>query len=400
MVERMASSTTVPTQPSTTAARTGPRTTPPPPSGTRLLALDGLRFLAAATVLLYHFTATPTATGYWGATGADAFPTLNPVSRYGWLGVELFFVLSGFVILLSAQGRTVAQFTGSRVGRLFPGYWACVAATAVLHALWSGGRTPTLSDTLVNLTMVQDLFHVASVQVVFWTLLVELKFYLLVGLLLAFGQLTRTRVVALALAWPLAGLLAQQAGWVEAANLLVANYAPYFGVGMMLFLLRRDGHDPLVWSGLAISLALCVHRVLDAADGAARLQGVPVSRPVSLVIMLATVGVVWLASSPRVVVRRRRLVAALTTGGALTYPLYLVHSQFGYAVIDRLAADGVGRWATLVVASAACVLLALAIHRGVERPTGARLRRAVTNALSTSGRSPAGHRPATATSTS
>lgn len=380
MVGPMASTTTVPTPPSTTAAQSGPPPSPPP--GARLLALDGLRFGAAAAVLLYHFTATSTVAGYWGASGAREFPLLNPVSRYGWLGVELFFVLSGFVILLSAHGRTVAQFTGSRVGRLFPAYWACIGATALLQALWSGGRAPTLAQTLVNLTMVQDLFDVRSVQVVFWTLLVELKFYLLVGLLLAFGELTRVKVVALALAWPLAGLAVQEAGWREAANLLAANYAPYFGVGMMLFLLRRDGlRDRLAWGGLLVTLALCAYRVLDAADAASRLQGVPVSRSVSLAVMLACVAAVWVSSSPAIVVRRPWLVATLATGGALTYPLYLVHSQFGYAVIDRLTADGVGPRVTLAVAVAACVLLAVAIHRGVERPTSTRLRRAVTQAL-------------------
>src|SRR5690606_38058858 len=134
----------------------------------RLVAMDGLRFGAAAAVLLYHFTATSTVASYWGTIPERAFPVLNEVTRYGWLGVELFFMISGFVILLSADGRGVAGFVASRVGRLFPAYWACIVVTVALQRVWSGGRQTTLFETLVNLTMVQDLFEVTGVQVVFW----------------------------------------------------------------------------------------------------------------------------------------------------------------------------------------------------------------------------------------
>jgi peptidoglycan/LPS O-acetylase OafA/YrhL len=71
-----------------------------------------------------------------------------------------------------------------------------------------------------------------------------------------------------------------------------------------------------------------------------------------------------------------RLAAALGTAGALTYPIYLVHTQFGYAVIDLLAHQTT-RAVALFAAGGLSVVLAVAIHYGVERPTSARLRRAV-----------------------
>lgn len=69
----------------TSAPEAAPETT----SGThrktsgRLVAMDGLRFAAAAAVLLYHFTATSTVSSYWGTDPAHAFPVLNEVTRYG-----------------------------------------------------------------------------------------------------------------------------------------------------------------------------------------------------------------------------------------------------------------------------------------------------------------------------
>lgn len=349
-------------------------------SSGRLVAMDGLRFAAAGAVLLYHFTATSTATSYWGADPVQAFPVLNEVTRYGWLGVELFFMISGFVILLSADGRGVAGFVASRVGRLFPAYWACIVLTAALQQFWSGGRRTTLVETLVNLTMVQDLFEVTGVQVVFWTLLVELKFYLLVLAVLALGPLTRHRVLAFATVWPLAGWAAQEAGLRWLTDWLVPDYAPYFAVGMLLFLAYRDGFDVVTSVLLAGGLTLCVLRVLDAAGRASDLQGVPVDPLVTVLVLLACVVAVWATTLRGRGAPPGWAATALGTAGALTYPVYLVHTQFGYAVIDVLAHETT-RTVALFAAGALSLGLAVAIHYGVERPTSARLRRAVQSGL-------------------
>lgn len=342
----------------------------------RLVAMDGLRFGAAAAVLLYHFTATSTVTSYWGADPEQLFPLLNEVTRYGWLAVELFFMISGFVILLSADGRGIAGFVASRVGRLFPAYWACIALTVVLQQFWSGGRHTNLTETLVNLTMVQDLFDVTGVQVVFWTLLVEIKFYLLVFLVLTLGPLTRNRVLAFATLWPLAGWAAQELGAHGLADWLVPVYAPYFAVGMLLFLAYRDGFDLVTSTLLAGGLVLCVMRVQEAAVRASDLQGVTVDPVISVVIMLACVVAVWASTLGGRNAPPRRVATVLGTVGALTYPVYLVHTQFGYAVIDILAHETT-RTVALFAAGALSLVLAVAIHYGVERPTSTRLRRAV-----------------------
>lgn len=362
-----------PTVPEAGSATTGD---PRRKTSVRLVAMDGLRFAAAAAVLLYHFTATSTVTSYWGTDPAAAFPLLNEVTRYGWLGVELFFMISGFVILLSADGRGIAGFVASRVGRLFPAYWACIVLTAGLQQVWSGGRRTSLTETLVNLTMVQDLFQVTGVQVVFWTLLVELKFYLLVLVVLALGPLTRNRVLAFATVWPLAGWAAQEFGAHWLADWLVPNYAPYFAVGMLLFLAYRDGFDVVTSVLLTGGLVLCVLRVLDAAGRASDLQGVPVNPVITVMILLAGVAAVWATTLRGRTAPPRRVAAVLGTVGALTYPVYLVHTQFGYAVIDVLAHETT-RTVALCAAGALSLVLAVAIHYGVERPTSARLRRAV-----------------------
>ncbi|GIJ00565.1 peptidoglycan/LPS O-acetylase OafA/YrhL [Sediminihabitans luteus] len=345
---------------------------PTGPAG-RLRALDGLRFAAAAAVVAYHFTGNPSTA--WGTPGDQVFPTLNEVTRYGYLGVEVFFVVSGFVITMSALGRDVPDFVASRVSRLFPAYWAAVVLTAVLQAFWHGGRTPSASDTLLNLTMVQRAFGAQDVQGAFWTLWAELRFYLLVALLVAWG-LTRGRLVAFAVLWPLTGQLAETAGADLLAQVLVAPYAPYFALGIALHLLQREqsarrGGLTVAWLLVALELSLCLRHAVHAA------QGRPVSPAVVAAVVLVGAALVWACTSgPLRDLRWRWLTAA----GALTYPLYLVHTQLGFAVIDLLHAR-VPAWLVVVTAVAASLAVAHVLHRVVERPLAAPLRRAVSRGL-------------------
>jgi peptidoglycan/LPS O-acetylase OafA/YrhL len=85
----------------------------------RVEALDLLRLFAVLAVVLYHY-------GFRGAA-ADGFTTasltdLTPIAKYGYLGVQLFFVISGFVIAYSAEGRTASGFAIARIARIYPGF--------------------------------------------------------------------------------------------------------------------------------------------------------------------------------------------------------------------------------------------------------------------------------------
>src|ERR1051325_598311 len=93
---------------------------------TRFPELDLLRFIAACGVMLFHYT-------YFGPqhhTWPGSFPILSQISKYGFLGVDVFFILSGFVILLTAYEKDAIAFTVARMIRLYPAYWICVTLTA------------------------------------------------------------------------------------------------------------------------------------------------------------------------------------------------------------------------------------------------------------------------------
>lgn len=92
----------------------------------RIPELDLLRFLAAIAVVFFHYA-------FRGYAGDDLttmhYPALEPVAQYGFLGVHLFFMISGFVILMTAGDGSVKRFIASRASRLLPAFWVCCTIT-------------------------------------------------------------------------------------------------------------------------------------------------------------------------------------------------------------------------------------------------------------------------------
>lgn len=357
--------------PGTGEPRTPDAAAPAPaaPGRGRLAALDALRFLAALGVVAYHFTGREN--DAWGRDLAGVAPRVADVAVYTSLGPELFFVISGFVILMTAWGRSVPDIVGSRVGRLFPAYWVAVLATGSLLLFIWPGKTVTGEEVAVNLTLLQSLFDVGHVDGVYWTLWVELRFYLLIVLFAAAG-ITRRRVLAFAALWPLAAVAVHESGHEDLTMLLVAPYAPLFAAGMALYVIHRCGHAPLPWLLVAANTALALRDLVPARM--ASLGRNSVVAPTQTGLTLALVGCVALVAVVALTPLARWRWSGLTAVGALTYPLYLVHEYWGLWVVHLLAPH---LPVPVVLTAAVGLSLALAwlVHRYVERLAGPALRR-------------------------
>ncbi len=88
-------------------------------NGLRISELDLMRFCAALAVVFFHYAFR----GFWADhVSKMPYPWLAPVAKYGHLGVELFFMISGFVILMTATNHTVRGFVVCRMVRLYPAF--------------------------------------------------------------------------------------------------------------------------------------------------------------------------------------------------------------------------------------------------------------------------------------
>jgi peptidoglycan/LPS O-acetylase OafA/YrhL len=234
-----------------------------PPQEGRLAVIDGLRLVAALVVVVYDYTFR--APGSWGQPSTSLFPRVTLLTGYGWLGVELFFVISGLVICMSAWGRGLGRFFVSRVVRLFPAYWFAVFATAVVVAVVVPGHPrPQLTQVLVNLTMVQVPMHVPHIDASYWTLWEELMFYLLFALVVWRG-LTYRRVVLSCLLWTIASVLVSGSSDAVVHLVVGDEFSSFFVAGVAFFLMYRFGPDLLLWGIVGVSLALGLQRLHPAA---------------------------------------------------------------------------------------------------------------------------------------
>jgi peptidoglycan/LPS O-acetylase OafA/YrhL len=327
----------------------------------RVPELDLLRFIASASVVLYHFTYRPR---FHGVIDEQAFGLLPAVTRFGYLGVTLFFMISGFVILWSSQARSAGEFVVSRIARLYPSFWICVILTTiVVNATHGGGGDPiSLRTLLINLTMVPGALGAPYVDGVYWTLFVELKFYVLVFLVL----ISRTMVhVEIWLAVWLAASIASAIGIAPKAitSLALYPYGPYFISGCLFYLIRARGASAFRLSALVATCWLGAQYAI-AQQPAFMAES---SRASGIVVAASVVAFHLLFAA---IAFRPRILPASTLWywlGGLTYPLYLVHNRIGDAIATLLPG---GPWTILFVELTVAMAISIVLAAIVERRLG------------------------------
>ena len=356
--------------------------------GARIGFANALRGLAALSVLIshffYNFFMLPGVVA--DLIGAPALPLRpNPLTAaidatlpagfFGHFGVALFFLISGFVIPFAFQDRSRAAFAVGRLLRLWPTYaigltfsalaiWAC--------ARWYGQKLPFAASTyLLQLGFVEDLSWRPAVDAIFWTLGIEVKFYLLAMLLapaLRAGRLSTVLAAALLIAG--AALAATRLpGWGVADNAVFhALYGLSLAAQMLVYMLIGTvlnlHHRGLV----SFRIALAAGALLFALCGAQWAEGVLLGSfgagLTSYAVALAVFGLAYLARNRAGSAPRPVLWVA-----DISYPLYVIHAPAGYALLRVLTGAGVAAPLALLAACLFAFAAATLLHVAVERPS-------------------------------
>jgi peptidoglycan/LPS O-acetylase OafA/YrhL len=328
-------------------------------------------------VLGYHYISG--SAQYWGAEpgGAPVFPGIHLLASYGWLGVNLFFLISGFVICMSSWGRSLGQFFVSRSARLYPAFWFGVIFTcAILTVLPTDHHRPPVAQILANLTMFPGPLGAAYVDGVYWTLWYEVLFYLSFAIVVWRGVNYR-RVLLFCTLWTVASVLATAVNVPWLSGIVDQEYSMYFIAGVALYLMRRFGSNLLLWGILGFSLLLALNSFGTRLNAIHGLTGEPqnwYAGAAFIVVFFAAMLAVALGWLDRI--NWRWLVPA----GALTYPLYLLHGVAGEAFIKYLSPRA-SKYLVLVAVTVAMLVIAWLCHRLVERPVSRILRRGLTSGL-------------------
>lgn len=339
----------------------------------RFYEIDLLRFIAAISVVIYHYT-------FIGATRPGynplVFPAFAPITKYGYLGVELFFIISGYVVLLSAQGKTVRQFFVSRVTRLYPAYWVACTLTFLVKIIWGAGTNASLpmADTLgatpiqyvYNMTMFQHFLGITDMDGPYWSLAIEVTFYFLISLLMGYYLLRYVDWFLLLWLGYVALPKVAYSGTLF-TELFFRGYAPYFIAGMLFYLLQQSkGRTRLRYALLAIAYLLAIKSGINQANELTGVYHVIISPNVTVLIITIFFLVFGLISARKVNLSN---YSWLKWAGALTYLLYLLHSDIAFIAFHHLKGT-VNKYVLLGGAVTGMLVLAFLTYRFVEKPLG------------------------------
>lgn len=323
---------------------------------TRLWALDGLRGLAALAVVLYHYL----------YRARELYPEqLGAPSdwiQWGSYGVQLFFLISGYVIFDSARTSDQSRFLFNRAVRIYPAYWMCALITLVVVGLCglAGRDSLTPLEQAINFTLLQGFVGVPYIDGAWWTLTVELAFYAQIAILARWGLLTGGRLIPTLFAWIF--FLVSARFVIVALDIdSVSHLSGVFYWGLTFVI------------GIAANLALSGRRVAGIAVGSAALIGLLPGNLSILVPMLVAISLLMLTVLVRLPSRWEKVGSYL---GELSYPLYLLHQNIGYVLLLALAAAGVSRSLAVVATVVIVVSLATLIAYGADVPLRRRLRAA------------------------
>ncbi|ARN76010.1 acyltransferase family protein [Oceanicoccus sagamiensis] len=318
----------------------------------RIVALDIIRFFAAISVVLYHLVSRPESTAY---------PLLSEITKFGYLGVPLFFMISGYVIALSANNRTAIQFGISRFVRLYPALWAGIMFTVVVSTLLTE-HSYSLPQILANLTLLQDYLGFSDVDGVYWTLQAELKFYACVFLLLLFGVFDRFSIwLSIWLALTVMHTVYAQPffmGWF-----ISPAYSSFFMAGIAFFLIQTKGKNTYNYFILISSLLISSYHGFYQAEGFMKDPGIE-QQSISVALIGCFYLLMYLLCTGKINIKPRKV---LVTIGALTYPLYLIHNVAGKAIIDYYS-NTIPEQLMIVVVVFFMIFVSWLIHLGVEKP--------------------------------
>lgn len=331
-------------------------------AGHRIASIDALRGLAALCVLVQHsvqpIVAHPATAPHVSAWLADITVDRFDLGRYG---VILFFLISGYVVPFSLRGEhALRRFAVTRGARLYPAFWLSVAAMVL-----TAGSTVTGAQVAANLTMAPSLLGQPPLSGVYWTLFVELAFYVLCAALFAAGLLRRAGAVfALGLccvALPLAGVWLRRWG-IDAPIAYLGAHLSFLFVGTLMRIAAE--HPDRATGGYATALmlaALSIMPILAVQPDHAFTRSTP-----SGVLLAAAAAVATFA-----VVHRSRLAmpAALLRLGAISYSIYLFHIPVARVVARLVPPESTpGAIVYLTLTLLGTVALASLVYAWIEQP--------------------------------
>ena len=315
--------------------------------------LDLFRIVGAVGIVLFHYT-------FRGYAADDmsqlSFPVLGEIFKYGFLGIHLFLIISGYTITLSAYEKNFKTFVIGRMLRLYPSFWIAVCVTTLAALLFKSERYQVeWTRFLVNLTMLSGFFGVKSVDGVYWFMFVLIRFYFLISLLILFDLMGFVRIIAGI--WLFVSLAISIFHVPVMDHVLMPGHAPFLVFGMMLCSARKTGWDTYAWLIIMASLLGGFYRLFIEIPGFDHHYSTNLNIWAVFGILLCMYLAMYRAGRNHKKIKLPHWFAFLS---ACTYPLYLIHQNFGFMIFNHYA-NAVNKYILLILTFLFMASLAIAM---------------------------------------
>lgn len=309
----------------------------------RITVLDSLRGIAAVAVMLFHFTF------FYNQVYSNLNISKHLTVFWGHYGVQLFFMISGFVIFMSIKNlKSPLVFLKKRFYRLYPTYWICLTITSLFLVFFPNDIFKiTFQQFIGNVTMFQGLLKIDNLDGSYWSLLPELLFYIMIAFLLLFnlqGHIVRVCSVWLILIF----LNLFRPSIVEV--LLNLRFGVFFITGIMFYRIYMKQNSFVEYLLIIVSLILS-YFIFDKLE-------------TTLVFLLLT-SVFYLFITNRLNFLDIKFLRYL---GAISYPLYLLHQSIGFLIIRWGKKHGFNDYFLITLAIITSFLLANLVYYRFEKP--------------------------------
>lgn len=351
----------------------------------KFAGLDLLRFFAAVIVCLYHLAFLSWIKADSAAAiisgGTYRFADYSEVLSVGWVGVEIFFVISGFVITFSADG-TSWHFLRSRILRLYPAVWFCAPLTLAISLYYSAYPVVEMPTRIVRSLILWPKGN--WVDGVYWTLGIEISFYFLVFLLLKFTSRKSITSLLLALGavsstyW-LSQLCAEhiwnislvpdyvkQGGPQRFMELSLISHGCLFAIGGLSWNVMCNGHSRWLWLAIGYSTCGALTEIHYTNLSKQAWVGLDSDTYTAQIIWMTCMIFLWTSVAKRKSFEKYIHVSLTRILGKMTYPLYLLHTTIGCAVLFEFAALGLNRWIAILVSFLVSLAASYAVAVAIE----------------------------------
>ena len=293
----------------------------------RITGLDLFRFIVAIGIMSYHYYFIGPLQNFY------SFNIFHPIAFFGEFGVDIFFIISGFVILFSTtKVKEPLTFLKKRALRIYPAFIICSLFTLICGFIMPGvSKIDLLFRWINSLTFYEDLWNVSPLSAIYWTLMIEIKFYILVAIILKLKLWDKHKYKIL-LAWLVLSFLniyIFKNNYIDI--LFLTKYSGHFIFGIILYLIYKDKKElkNIKLIGLSLLSLFLIYKNMISYTTWIRgiYKGYVPSNLIIFIYMIVIIGIMYYIINYYKDILPQKFVSTL---GGMSFIIYLIHADFGF----------------------------------------------------------------------